>query len=364
VEGLVGFARTLRHAGVPSSPDRVQRCAQALGALDAADPADVYWAGRLTLCGGPDDLVRYDVAFRSYFTGASASPPPAHAVERTDRRRVALLPDAAADAAGGERSGTDLRVRASGAELLRQRDFAQLGDAERAELNRMLALLAPGLPRRRSRRRRPAGSGAVDPGRSIRLMLRHAGEPAALAHRAAADRPRRVVLLVDVSGSMSPYADPLLRFAHAVVRRDPAAVEVFTIGTRLTRLTRELRHRDADRALRAASAAVPDWSGGTRLGDVLRAFLDRWGQRGTARRAVVVVFSDGWERGDAALLGEQMARLHRLAHRVVWANPHRGRPGFEPATAGMRAALPHVDTFVSGHSLAALERVAEVLRDA
>jgi uncharacterized protein with von Willebrand factor type A (vWA) domain len=173
-----------------------------------------------------------------------------------------------------------------------------------------------------------------------------------------------VVLLVDVSGSMAPYADALLRFAHAAVRARPSATEVFTIGTRLTRVTREMRQRDADRALAASGSAIPDWSGGTRLGEVLKAFLDRWGQRGTARGAVVVLCSDGWERGGTELLAEQMRRLHRLAHAVVWVNPHKGRAGYEPLTAGMQAALPSVDHFVSGHSLAAFEELSGVIQRA
>jgi len=169
-----------------------------------------------------------------------------------------------------------------------------------------------------------------------------------------------VVLLVDVSGSMSAYADALLRLSHRFVTTQPRA-EVFTLGTRLTHVTRALRHRDADRALIAAGEAVPDWSGGTRLGETLKVFLDRWGQRGMARGSVVVVFSDGWERGDATLLGEQMARLQRIAHHVVWANPHRGKVGYEPVQQGIAAALPHVDDFVAGHSLAAFEELVEVV---
>ncbi|MFC7575053.1 VWA domain-containing protein [Klenkia terrae] len=173
-----------------------------------------------------------------------------------------------------------------------------------------------------------------------------------------------MVLLVDVSGSMSPYADALLRVAHAAARARPASTEVFTIGTRLTRVTREMRLRDPDKALAASGHAIPDWSGGTRIGEVLKAFLDRWGQRGTARGAVVVVCSDGWERGGTELLGEQMARLHRLAHSVVWVNPHKGRAGYEPLTGGMQAALPAVDHFVAGHSLAAFEELAGVIENA
>jgi uncharacterized protein with von Willebrand factor type A (vWA) domain len=192
-------------------------------------------------------------------------------------------------------------------------------------------------------------------------MLARGGETALIRHRTHRRRPRRVVLLVDVSGSMAPYADALLRFAHAAARATAARVEVFTIGTRLTRVTKEMTSPDPDAAMASVAATVPDWSGGTRLGDLLKEFLDRWGQRGMARGAVVVILSDGWERGDAAALGEQMARLQRLAHRVVWANPRKARPGFEPLAAGMAAALPHVDAFVSGHSLAALEHLAEVV---
>ncbi|MDT7752440.1 MAG: uncharacterized protein QOD96_6102, partial [Pseudonocardiales bacterium] len=185
--------------------------------------------------------------------------------------------------------------------------------------------------------------------------------------RAPRRRPRRVVLLIDVSGSMAPYADTLMRFAHVVVRRMPAAgsgAEVFTIGTRLTRITRELRHRDAERALSAAGRAIPDWSGGTKLGDALRAFIDRWGQRGVARRAVVVIFSDGWERGEPTTLAEQLARLRRLAHRIIWVNPHAGKDGYAPIQGGIVAALPHLDELLAGHSLATLERLLEVMAHA
>ena len=172
------------------------------------------------------------------------------------------------------------------------------------------------------------------------------------------------MLLVDVSGSMAPYADSLLRFAHAATRAAPHSTEVFTVGTRLTRVTRELRLRDPDQALAAAGRAVPDWSGGTRLGEAVKAFLDRWGQRGLARGAIVVLCSDGWERGDPAELGNQLARLARLAHAVVWVNPHKGRAGFEPVTGGMQAALAHIDTLVAGHSFAALEQLVEVISHA
>ena len=174
-----------------------------------------------------------------------------------------------------------------------------------------------------------------------------------------------MVLLVDVSASMRPYADAILRLAHLVTTsgqgNGPGKVEVFTLGTRLTRITLPLRITDPERALVRAGEQVPDWSGGTRLGQTMKAFLDRWGARGMARGAVVVVFSDGWERGDASELGEQMQRLQRLAHRVVWVNPHRGKEGYEPVQQGIAAALPHCDEFVAGHSLRAFAEVLEVV---
>ena len=188
------------------------------------------------------------------------------------------------------------------------------------------------------------------------------GEPVDIAWRARSTRARRIVLLVDVSGSMSRYADALLRLSHRVSSAVGVGdTEVFSVGTRVTRLTRAMHLRDGDRALVAAGETVPDWSGGTRLGEGLRVFLDRWGQRGLVRGAVVVVFSDGWERGDPALLAEQMGRLHRLAHHVVWVNPHKGLAGYQPVQQGMAAALPHVDDFVAGHSVAAFEQVLEVI---
>ncbi|MBB3677526.1 vWA domain-containing protein [Modestobacter versicolor] len=359
VTTVLGFARTLRHAGVAASPDRVEAMLDAVGHLDVLDPSAVYWAGRLTLCGSPDDLDRYDAAFAAYFGGEAPRPRRASGAEQPRVAQTASLGTGEGSEEGGEPS--DLATRASGEEVLRHRDVAELTLPEREQLRRLFALLVPAAPMRASRRRSPSAHGSIHRARTVRRALRDGGEITRLAHHRARPRPRKVVLLVDVSGSMSPYADALLRFAHAAVRARPASTEVFTIGTRLTRVTRELRLRDPDRALAASGSAIPDWSGGTRIGEVLKAFLDRWGQRGTARGAVVVVCSDGWERGGADLLAEQMARLQRLAHAVVWVNPHKGRDGYEPLTAGMVAALPSVDHFVAGHSLAAFEELAGVM---
>ncbi|MDQ6648514.1 MAG: VWA domain-containing protein [Actinomycetota bacterium] len=357
---LVGFARTLQAAGVPAGPDRVQAMVGALDVLDPARRGDVYWAGRLTLCGSADDLPRYDRTFEAYFSGERLrSPRRPPAAQRRLVPALALAPAVDPPAGGADGDALTVRDVASASEVLRHRDIASLDPADRETLNRLLAVFAMPGELRRTRRLRPSPRGRVDPARTMREMLRRGGETARLPRQRPRRRPRRVVLLVDVSGSMAPYADALLRFAHAASRR--GATEVFTIGTRLTRVTRELGLRDPDSAMAAAAAAIPDWSGGTRLGELVQAFLDRWGQRGLARGAVVVVLSDGWERGDPALLGSQMARLGRLAHRVVWANPLVAREGYAPLAGGMAAALPYVDDFVAGHSLAALERLAAVV---
>ncbi len=357
---IAGFARVLRAAGVAADAGRIAAFTAALDWLDASRSADVYWAGRVTLCADPDDLPRYDAAFAAVFGGEGIAMGPLR--EPPEALTVALAPAAAADPlpAAGDGSRQRLRAAASTTEALRKRDIAGLSATERAELARLLATFTLPGELRPSRRRRPAVRGPVDRRRTIRSALEAGGELAKLHHHRPSRRPRRIVLLIDISGSMAPYADALLRFAHAA-RRGSAPVEVFTLGTRLTRVTRELSHRDPEVALRAVAAAVPDWSGGTRLGVLVRAFLDVWGQRGLARGAVVVLLSDGWERDDPALLGVQMARLSRLAHRVVWANPLRARPGYQPLAAGMAAALPHVDDFVAGHSADALVALAQVV---
>jgi uncharacterized protein with von Willebrand factor type A (vWA) domain len=362
---MTGFARALRANGVAADPTRLATALEALGHVDVLDAEQVYWTGRVTLCGEPDDLPRYDAVFDAWFRDRL----PALPGPQPPARPGQVLQLRAID--GGETGLPDtdppdeqLPTAASDTEVLRHRDVTDLSADERDEINGLIALLAPRVGLRRTRRRRPGGRDRIDVSRTVRAMLRAGGEPATLARLRPRIKPRRLVLLLDVSGSMSPYADVLLRFAHAAVRVAPASTEVFTFSTRLTRITRQLRLRDPQQALTAAGSAIPDWSGGTRLGESLQAFLDLWGQRGTARRAVVVVASDGWERGDAALLGEQMARLTRLAYRVVWVNPHRGKDGFAPVTVGMVAALPYVDELLAGHTLDALHTLADVIAHA
>ena len=353
VAGLTAFARSLRERGVAADASRVVAAAGALDHVDVLDRHQVYWTTRLTLCSEPDDLARFDAAFAEWF---GDRPPSPAASESTVQ-----IPGGAGTSGDGV-AGRVERIGATALETLRTRDVAALTEAERAEVRRLIALLAPSVGTRRSMRRRPGGRAGVDPVRTMRTMLRAGGEPIVLARWRRREKPRRLVLLVDVSGSMAPYADWLLLFAHAAVRVRPFATEVFSVGTRLTRVTRALRLRDPDAALQAAAQTVPDWSGGTRLGESLQAFLDRWGQRGAARGAVVVIFSDGWERGGADLLGQQAARLRRLAHAVVWVNPHKGKEGFTPETAGMLAALPYVDALLAGHTVATLADLAGVMR--
>ena len=371
-ELLLGFARALRAAGVRVTSDRAWTYLRAVRAVGVGDRSATYWAGRATLCSGPDDVRPYDQVFEAWFldepltTGARQRPPARSLVQ-------APLEDPDEQGTGGDEGAELLRVAASDTERLRHRDIAALDAAERLRLAALFEVLDPQPPRRPSYRRRPASRGQVDPRATLRRTVRRLGEPGEIARRDRSPRSRRVVLLIDVSGSMSSYADALLRLAHRTgrgtgrrsgagsARQRQPQVETFSIGTRVTRLTAALQRRDADQALVAAGEAVPDWSGGTRLGESLEVFLDRWGQRGLVRGAVVVVFSDGWERGDASLLGEQTARLQRLAHQVVWVNPHKGAAGYQPVQAGMAAALPHVDHFVAGHSMAAFAEVLEVV---
>ncbi|MEO6882014.1 MAG: VWA domain-containing protein [Mycobacteriaceae bacterium] len=364
----LGFVRVLRAAGVSADPARAQaylRAVATLGQPDApAGPVLTYWAGRLTLCSQADDLARFDAAFSAWYSGATTHPPVAAPAQVSAPSLQASLTGKPTDPRRDERTPEELTTAASATEVLRHKDFSELTPAERVHLAQLLATLRYRPATRRAVRRRRSARGPVDPRATVRAMLRAGGELTRPLHHRRSQRPRRLVLLIDVSGSMSPYADSLLRFAHVLTTAAPATVETFTLGTRLTRLTRAMQHRDPEVALRAVAAAVPDYAGGTRLGETLKVFIDRWGQRGLARGAVVVVFSDGWERGDAALLGEQTARLSRLARAVIWSNPHVGHVGYAPVQSGIVAALPALHRLLSGHSLLSLEELVEVVADA
>jgi uncharacterized protein with von Willebrand factor type A (vWA) domain len=369
-ELLLGFARALRAAGLPVTSDRAQTFLRAVAVVGLEDRRATYHAGRSTLCTGPDDLDKFDQVFHAWFVAEEGRPVPREAPDRTTPQ-ASLSDDQ--DAAGGtDEPEEEIHAMASTAEVLRHRDIGAMDAGDKARLAAMFGALHPRAPRRRAHRRTTWHRGDLDAARTLRRMRARMGEPGPVAWRRRRTRTRRVVLLVDVSGSMSAYADALLRLAHRIAHATsptgvplrPGDVEVFTVGTRLTHVSRAMRMRDAERAIVAAGDTVPDWSGGTRLGETLKVFLDRWGQRGTARGAVVVLVSDGWERGETTLLAEQMRRLHHLAHRVVWMNPHRGKAGYEPVQAGIVAALPYIDDFVAGHSMATFSELLEVVADA
>lgn len=333
LESLVGFGRELRDEGVAVGTGRLRTFCDAAG---LAGPEHLYWTGRATLLAHPADVATYDEVFARWF-GAAPQPPAAQA-----RVRV-------------EAHGFGRVARASRDEALRRKSFAALEADELADLAELAGRIRAALPERRTRRRERARDGAVDLGRSLRRSFRTGGEPVVLERRRRRRRPRRLVLVVDVSRSMTAYSHALVTVAHAALRAD-RRWEAFCFGTRLTRVTRALAGADPQAALERAADEVLDWDGGTRIGDSLKALLDAHGN--AVRGAVVVVCSDGLEVGDPELLAGQMARLGRLAHRVVWLNPLKESPAYEPTARGMRAALPHVDRFGSGHDL---ESVAAAL---
>lgn len=359
----VAFARVLRRTGLGVPVGCVADFVEALGVVGIDRRDRVYWAARATLVRRPEDHDAFDRAFAAFWEGRSQPAVPPEEVE-TVTLAVEDPDGQKDDTEGVAPPGPVVAVRYSPREILRHKDFAAYTHAEFDESRRLIADLRLTASLRRSRRRRPSRrpGGTPDLRRTVRRALRSDGEPLRRAWLDQAHRPRRIVLLCDVSGSMEPYTRGLLRFLHAAVA-GRGRVEAFAVGTRLTRLTRELSSRDPDAALERASRSVADWSGGTRLGDGIRRFNDEWGVRGMARGAIVVILSDGWDRGDPAVLAAQMARLQRVAHRIVWVNPLKATDGYAPIARGMAAALPYVDRFVEGHSLAALEHLAEVVAE-
>jgi uncharacterized protein with von Willebrand factor type A (vWA) domain len=373
---LVGFGRMLRRRGLPVGTGRILTFCRAVAALDRIDRTGVYWAGRVAMVARREDLAAYDAAFQEWFPSQQTRDVLAM-ISGQDQRMGAppepelevLLDQGFAEESwepveGEEDGEAPVGVLASGAEVLRVKSFDELSEAERIQADHVIRALAVHLPTRHSRRYRSSPYGRrFDQRRTLRASLRTQGEPFRRAWRERRRRARPLVLILDVSGSMSAYSRALMQFGFAAMRAG-RRVEVFCFGTRLTRVTRALARSEPDDALREVAAAVVDWNGGTRIGASLKELLDRWSQHVAMRGAVVVLCSDGLERGDPALLATQVARLSRLAHRLIWVNPLKGSPRYEPLARGMAASLPYVDVFLAGHNLESLESLCEVLEGA
>jgi uncharacterized protein with von Willebrand factor type A (vWA) domain len=357
---VVTFGRVLREAGLEIGPGRVTDALRALDAVDLARRDDVYFSLRQTLVSRHDELAVFDRAFEAWFLRMPVLAP---GRERPHEQVLQVVrPSAAgADGDGGDADDVPRELGAAGDELLRDKDFAELGEDELRRVRDLVGRIARTRPLRRSRRMRrdPLGEG-MDVRAMIRRSLRTGGDPVERPLRARKQVPRRLVLLCDVSGSMDAYARVLLLFLHAAVGAG-RGVEAFAFGTRRSRLTPDLRTRDPLDALARCTEAVVDWGSGTRIGASLREFNEVYGRRAMSRGAIVVIVSDGWEREDPALVGREMARLARAAYAVIWVNPLKGNPDYQPLAGGMRAALPFVDRFLAGHNLRSLEELATVL---
>jgi uncharacterized protein with von Willebrand factor type A (vWA) domain len=366
---LVSFAAELRSAGLAVGTGDVLTYCAAMTPLDPSDLLDLYWAGRATLITRREDIPVYDEVFRRYFLGDAG--PAAELLKllpRVTAETQAVLEVPATEPDGEERQEeATLGLMASDAEVLRHKSFTACTPEELAAVRRIMARIRLTPPKRRTRRTAAASSGRyLDLRRMVRESMRAGGEPAELFWRRRKVRLRPLILILDVSGSMADYSRHLLQFAYsarrASARGAAGRVEVFCFGTRLTRITRALNHRRPDEALELATKAVLDWEGGTRIGDSLDAFVREWGRRGLCRGGIVVICSDGLDRGDPAVLAAAMERLARLSHRVVWMNPHKGdNRDFRPSTLGMMVAAPHIDLTLSGHDLSSLEELAALL---
>jgi len=359
VRHIVTFGRVLREVGVEVGPGRVADALKGLDSVDLGRQDDVYWTLRQTLVSRREDIEAFDRAFDAWFLRAPLKRPDAtkEAPPKRGERRKGATPGPGPEIDGGETSlGAWSRE-----ELLRTKDFASMTPEEFARAKKMIHAIAVARPQRRTRRLRPDSKGrALDVRGPVRASLATGGDPVHRAFRSRSEAPRKLVLILDVSGSMESYSRALLLYLHAA-RGSGKGVETFAFGTRLTRLTPELASRDPETAFHRASKRVADWSGGTRIGESLKTYNDEWGRRALTRGAVVVILSDGCERGDPELIEREMARLARQAYAVVWVNPLKGHADYEPLAGGMRAALPYVDRFLPGHNVASLQALAAVL---
>ena len=368
VDILIEFGDELRDAGIAVGTGDAMTYVEAVSLLNPADLGDVYWAGRGTLVSRRDLIPTYDRVFKSFFIDVETrSDSELKAMMRATTSTAATLEVPSPDPGEGEESNEEeaqLGYMASGAQVWRNKAFAACTDQELATIRRIVSDIKLTPPRRRTRRTITAKNGPrLDPRRMARETMRSHGDPTRLFRQKRRLRIRPLVFVLDVSGSMSDYSRNLLQFAYSA-RRAADKVEVFCFGTRLTRITRSLDRRRPDDALNLAATAVFDWDGGTRIGQSLDQFIKRWGRRGLSRGSIVVICSDGLDRGDPALLESAMEKLSRLSHRIVWMNPHKGDvKDFRPNSLGMMVADPFIDEIFSGHNLASLEQFAEKLRE-
>jgi uncharacterized protein len=361
VQHVVTFGRVLREVGIEVGPGRIVDAVEGLGAVDLTRQEDVYFTLRQTLVSRQHELELFDRAFAAWFLRGPVAPLVRQKQEQqADRFLQASLttPGVPEEA---EIGGDPIELGASSHELLREKDFAEMTPEEFERCRLLMVAIGRTRPRRASRRRAPDPRGdRLDLRRLVRRSLRSGGDPVEQAWRARKVVPRKLVVLCDVSGSMDAYSRALLLFLHSVVGSGPG-VEAFGFGTRLTRLTPDLATRDPEAALARASATAVDWGSGTRIGESLAEFNTVYGPRALSRGAVVVIVSDGWERDDPGLLEREMARLARASYAIVWVNPLKGNPEYQPLAGGMRCALPFVDRFLPGHNLRSLEELAAVL---
>jgi uncharacterized protein len=367
---LGAFARLLHDAGLEAGPRRLTDATRALAFIDLKKHDDFRSALRTVFVSRKEDIPTFEAAFDIFW--APPDPRAAAGVMPGRGRSLPLPPERAqawANALGlntsqlnRERQDSEFVARSSGysaEELLRHKDFEEMTWAETEQVRRLLEQAPWRVAERKTRRLRPARTGRIDLRRSARHAIRSSGELMTLFHRRPRVRRRPLVLICDVSGSMERYSRLLMIFAHAIARRED--LEAFVFSTRLTRITRLLRHRDVDRALDSVSKSVHDFSGGTRIGDAIGDFNRRWARRVLGHGAVVVIVSDGWDRGDPAQLSAELVHLRRSAHRLIWLNPLLGSEGYEPLTRGMAAALPFCDDFLAAHNLQALDDLGRLL---
>lgn len=354
-----GFVDLLRQKGVEVPISATLNYIEALARVDFNVRAQRYWAGRATLITRVEDFKKYHQAFGEYWVGKYESEIPGVDLETT-MVFDAEEHDEQTNPNLNSNTGVEVAIRYSRFEQLKDKDFKDYDKNELKELSRLCENLRFRGAQRRSQRLKYSSKPNTTPdlARTIKRAVSNQGELFEQVYKHRTTKPRRVVLLLDISGSMQHYARPLLRFAHAsIIARE--STEVFSFGTRLTRLSRALKTKDADRALAQVSETTKDWHGGTRLGDSIAEFNERWAARGMARGAVIVVMSDGWDRGDPEVMSQAMQRLDRISYRIIWSNPLKAIEGYAPLTKGMAAALPFVDAFVEGHSLTAMLQLAE-----